>query len=154
MVLRVVDRGGQLVISLLLLRLVREAVGVKQLHQLPPELAHLGGFPGGEFLLHRQRRRRLRIFPLLLRARLPVFLRDLPSLFLALPHERFQILPAKPMTSRSRSRRWKCARSRANSRAFIASTFAFSIVKPASNSASRARAASTSARSRCNSGFT
>jgi hypothetical protein len=30
----VVNRGGQLVISLLLLRLVREAVGVKQLHQL------------------------------------------------------------------------------------------------------------------------
>ena len=93
-VLRVVNRGGQLVIRLLLLRLVREAVGVKQLHQLPPELAHLGGFPGGEFLLLRQRRRRLRIFPLLLRARLPVFLRDLPGLLLALPHQRFQILPA------------------------------------------------------------
>ena len=93
-VLRVVDRRGQLVIRLLLLRLVREAVGVKQFHQLPPELAHLGGFPGGEFLLLRQRRRRLRIFLLLLRARLPVFLRDLPGLFLALPHERFQILPA------------------------------------------------------------
>ena len=93
-VLRVVNRGGQLVISLLLLRLVREAVGVKQLHQLPPELAHLGGFPGGEFLLLRQRRRRLRIFLLMLRARLPVFLRDLPGLFLALPHQRFQILPA------------------------------------------------------------
>ncbi len=41
-----------------------------------------------------QRRRGLRIFLLLLRARLPVFLRDLPGLFLALPHERFQILPA------------------------------------------------------------
>ena len=73
---------------------VREAVGVKQLHQLPPELAHLGGFPGGEFLLLHQRLRRLRIFLLLLRARLPVFLRDLPGLFLALPHERFQILPS------------------------------------------------------------
>jgi len=81
------------VIRLLLLRLVRAAVGVKQLHQLPPELAHFGGFPGGEFLLLRQRRRRLRIFLLLLRARLPVFLRDLPGLFLALPHERFQMLP-------------------------------------------------------------
>ena len=46
-----------------------------------------------------------------------------------------------------RSRRWKCSRSRANSRAFIASTFAFPTVKPASSSASRARAASTSARS-------
>ena len=44
------------------------------------------------------------------------------------------------MISRSRSRRWKCPRSRANSRAFIASTFAFSIVKPASSSARRARA--------------
>ncbi len=51
------------------------------------------------------------------------------------------------MTSRRRSRRWKCSRSRANSRAFIASTFAFSIVKPASSSASRARAASTQSRS-------
>ena len=61
MVLRVVDRRGQPVISLLLLR---------------------------------QRRRRLRIFLLLLRARLPVFLRDLPGLFPALTHERFQILPA------------------------------------------------------------
>ena len=29
-----------------------------------------------------------------MRARLPVFLRDLPGLFLARPHERFQILPA------------------------------------------------------------
>ena len=81
-----------------LLRLVREAVGVKQLHQLPPELTHLGRFAGGEFLLLRQRRRRLRIFLLLLRARLPVFLRDLPGLFLALPHERpaaagHQLLP-------------------------------------------------------------
>ncbi len=57
---------------------MRAAVGVKQLHQLPPELAHLGGFPGGEFLLFRPRRRRLGIFLLLLRARLPVFLRDLP----------------------------------------------------------------------------
>ena len=45
-------------------------------------------------ILLRQHRRRLRIFLLLLRARLPVFLRDLPGLFLALPHERFQILPA------------------------------------------------------------
>ena len=51
-------------ISLLLLQLVREAVGVKQLHQLPSELAHLGG----EFLLLRQPRRRLRIFVLMLRA--------------------------------------------------------------------------------------
>ena len=93
-VLRVVNRGGQLVIRLLLLRLMREAVGVKQLHQLPPELAHLGGFPGGEFLLLRQRRRRLRIFSITMRARLPAFLRDLRGLFLALPHERFQILPA------------------------------------------------------------
>ena len=42
----------------------------------------------------RQRRRRLRIFSITMRARLPVFLRDLPGLFLALPHERFQILPA------------------------------------------------------------
>ena len=46
------------------------------------------------FLLLRQRRRRLRIVLLLLRARLPEFLRDLPGFFLALPHERFQILPA------------------------------------------------------------
>jgi hypothetical protein len=30
----------------------------------------------------------------MLRARLPVILRDLPGLFLALPHERLQILPA------------------------------------------------------------
>lgn len=86
-VLSVVNRSGQLVISLLFLRLVREAVGVKQLHQLPPELAHLGGFLAGEFLLLRQRRRGLRILPLILRARLPVFLRDLSGLFLALPHE-------------------------------------------------------------------
>jgi hypothetical protein len=93
-VFRVVDGLGQLLISFLLLRLVREAVGVKQLHQLPPELAHFGGFLGGEFLLFRQRRRRLRIFLLMLRARLPVFLRDLPGRFLALPHQRFQILPA------------------------------------------------------------
>ena len=42
------------------------------------------------------------------------------------------------MTSRSRSRRWKCPRSRANSHAFIASTCAFSTVKPASSSASHA----------------
>ncbi len=62
---------------------VREAVRVKQLHQLPPELAHLGGFRGGEFLLLRQRRRCLRIFSITLRARLPVFLRDLPGHFLA-----------------------------------------------------------------------
>ena len=75
------NRRGQLVISLLLPRLVREPVGVKQLHQLPPELAHLGGFPGGEFLLLRQRRRGLRIFLLILRARLPVFLLGLPGVF-------------------------------------------------------------------------
>jgi len=30
----------------------------------------------------------------MLRARLPVFLRDLPGLLFALPHERFQNLPA------------------------------------------------------------
>jgi hypothetical protein len=32
-------------------KLVREAGGVKQLHQLPPELAHLGGFLSGECFL-------------------------------------------------------------------------------------------------------
>jgi hypothetical protein len=44
--------------------------------------------------LFRQRRRRLHIFLLSLRARLPVFLRGFRRLFLTMPHERFQILPA------------------------------------------------------------
>lgn len=64
-ILRVVDRGGQLVISLLLLWLMREAAGVKPLHQLPPELAHLGGFSVCSSFFSC---RRLRKFSLMLRS--------------------------------------------------------------------------------------
>ena len=74
-------------------RLVREAVGVKQLHQLPPKLAQFGGFLGGEFLFLRHRRR-LIVIPLLLRAGLPVFLLDPRGVFLPVPDEEIHVLPA------------------------------------------------------------
>ena len=97
-----IDSLRQLFVSRLLHRVARKPVRVKQLHQLPPQPAKLGGFLRREFLPLRHRLRRLRILPFIPRLRLPVFRVNFSRILLAQPHQRLQKLPPIAHTAAAR----------------------------------------------------